>query len=319
MRKFFSLVFVNVLFFIGLNQAFSDDNSKIGFLVIAQDRGYLGNKDIQILFEKFKNEYTASLVFIGRNYDGIGSEYSEQVMDALSKFNPEKISKIIVLPLFLSNSNHILKKIQINLPSYNQENFEIKWVPTMSESYLIAQILLDRINLISKDSENERLAILGMGAVDEGTEQLITKEYEKLIEYIKERKTFKEVNFGVYYDYGVSRKIRKKKNKEVDDRVIRTAAKKGRTLLVPFLIGPKYSHSMSMTHWLKQKFDEFDIEFSHEDIIGHPNVFKWMKKVATENTFNENSKIGIVVMAHGATVPYNEAVEKVIHPLKKNI
>ena len=39
--------------------------------------------------------------------------------------------------------------------------------------------------------------------------------------------------------------------------------------------------------------------------------------MANIKTFNEKSLVGIVVMAHGATVPYNTALEKVIKPEKK--
>ena len=35
---------------------------------------------------------------------------------------------------------------------------------------------------------------------------------------------------------------------------------------------------MSMTYWIKNKFDEFDIKLSREDIIKHPNISIWMKK-----------------------------------------
>ena len=236
---------MSIVFF---QPAFAVQDSKLGFLVIAQDRGHLGNKDIQVIFDKFSEEYKANLVFVGRKYDGIGSEYSEHIKNAISKFDPKKISKIVVLPLFLSKSNHILNKIQKSFSAYNKDNFEIKWAPSMSESYLIAQILLDRVISISQDPENERLAILGMGAVDEVSENLIKKDYENFIDYVKERKSFKEVQIGIYYDHGVERKKRKAKNKQVDDNVIRYAAKKGNTLLIPFLIGPKYSHMMSMNH-----------------------------------------------------------------------
>ena len=57
-----------------------------------------------------------------------------------------------------------------------------------------------------------------MGAVDEATEKSIRKEYEKMVDYLKLRMPFKEVNIGLYCDYGVEGKIRK--NKEVDDMVI---------------------------------------------------------------------------------------------------
>ena len=318
MKKYTSLFLIFLLSILTLNEAYAVQNSRVGFLVLAQDRGYLGNKDIQTLFDNFAEEYHSKLVFVGRNYNGIGSEYSDYIQGAFSKFDSENISKLIVIPLFFSNSNNILKKIRANFPAYNKGNYEIKWTPSMSNSYLIAQILLDRVNKLSEDQENEKLVILGMGVTDKESESSISKEYQKVVDYIKERKKFKEVSVGLYYDYGVERKIRKEKNKKVDNMVIRTAAKKGDTLLIPFLIGPKFSHMMSMTHWLNQKFEEFNLKFSHESIVTHPNVLLWMKKTANEITFGEDeNKIGVVVMAHGATVPYNIAVETSIQPLKK--
>ena len=317
MKIYLNLALITFLSIIFFQPAFAAQDSKLGFLVIAQDRGYLGNKDIQVIFHKFSKEYEANLVFVGRKYDGIGTEYSKHIKNAISKFNPKKVSKIVVLPLFLSKSNHILNKIQKSFSAYNKDKFEIKWAPSMSESYLIAQILLDRVNSISQDPEKERLAILGMGAVDEVSEKLIKKDYENFIDYVTERKSFKEVQVGIYYDHGVERKKRKAKNKQVDDNIIRYAAKKGNTLLIPFLIGPKYSHMMSMNHWLSQKFEEFDLKYSYESIVTHPNVLVWMKKIANQSTFDENKKIGVVVMPHGSTVPYNEAVEESIQPLKK--
>ncbi len=63
--------------------AFAFQNSKEASLVIAQDRGHLVNKDIQAVFDKFSEEYEAPLVYVGRKYDGIGSEYSNYIQEAL--------------------------------------------------------------------------------------------------------------------------------------------------------------------------------------------------------------------------------------------
>ena len=110
----------------------------------------------------------------------------------------------------------------------------------MSGSYLIAQILLDSVNKLSKNPTEENLLLIGRGAIDEKSEKLIKEELEQLVNYIKKRKTYKSVQVGVYYSYNADEKIRKTKDNEVDEMVIHAAAKKGRTLLVPFVIGPKY-------------------------------------------------------------------------------
>ena len=319
MKKFISFTIIFIFSISVFPPAFADQNSKTGFMVIAQDRGVVGNKETEALFREFEKECQASLTFVGRKYDGIGSEYSEYIQEALSKHSSDKISKLVVLPLFLSNSNHILTKVKKNFDTYSKGSFEIEWAPAMSESYLTSQILLDQLGSISKNPANERLVVLGMGAVDEATEKSIRKEYEKIVDYLKLRMPFKEVNIGLYYDYGVEGKIRKNKNKEVDDMVIHTAAKRGDTLLVPFLIGPKYSHMMSMTHWLGKKFEEFDLQFKHESILTHGNTLLWMKKIANENIIDRsNEKIGVAIMPHGATVPYNQAIEASIRPLEKD-
>ena len=57
-----------------------------GFLVVAPDRGLLGNRETQHLFQEFAQEHApAAFVFTGRTYQqGIGSEYYSYLADALA-------------------------------------------------------------------------------------------------------------------------------------------------------------------------------------------------------------------------------------------
>ena len=73
-----------------------------GFLVLAPDRGFVGNNETSALFKKFNSLYNSSLVFVGRKYDGMDSNYSEYFQKALSKFSENGISEIVVIPLFVS-------------------------------------------------------------------------------------------------------------------------------------------------------------------------------------------------------------------------
>ena len=145
MKQFIGFVTFIIFLFSVFPSAFAAQNPKTGFMVIAQDRGVVGNKETEALFREFEKECQASLTFVGRKYDGIGSEYSEYIQEALSKHSSEKISKLVVLPLFLSNSNHILTKVKKNFDAYSKGSFEIEWAPAMSESSLTAQILLDQL------------------------------------------------------------------------------------------------------------------------------------------------------------------------------
>ena len=317
MKKTIALTIVAIFLFSTFLPVFAAQNKKIGFMVIAEDRGFVGNNETVNLFTQFEREYLSSLVIVGRKYDGIKSEYSEYIQKGISELDNKGVSEIVILPLFLSESNYILKMLRKNIPSYHFKG-NIRWNRAMSGSYLIAQILLDSVNKLSKNPTEENLLLIGRGAIDEKSEKLIKEELEQLVNYIKKRKTYKSVQVGVYYSYNADEKIRKTKDNEVDEMVIHAAAKTGRTLLVPFVIGPKYSHMMSFTHFVERRFEDIDLIYHSDEILLHPNVLIWMKKAANAHIpISNNNPIGVVIMPHGATKPYNDAIEKTIQPLKK--
>ena len=317
MKKTIALTIVAIFLFSTFLPVFAAQNKKIGFMVIAEDRGFVGNNETVNLFNQFEREYLSSLVFVGRKYDGIKSEYSEYIQKGISELDNKGVSEIVILPLFLSESNYILKMLRKNIPSYHFKG-DIRWNRAMSGSYLIAQILLDSVNKLSKNPTEENLLLIGRGAIDEKSEKLVKEELEQLVNYIKKRKTYKSVQVGVYYSYNADEKIRKTKDNEVDEMVIHAAAKTGKTLLVPFVIGPKYSHMMSFTHFVERRFEDIDLIYHSDEILLHPNVLIWMKKAANAHIpISNNNPIGVVVMPHGATKPYNDAIEKTIQPLKK--
>ena len=295
---------------------FKTEFSRTGFLVIAPDRGFVGNNETNSIFKNFNKDYLAEIVYVGRKYDGLSSNYSEYIQEALTSFDNNSVSNIVILPLFLSKYNHILKEIRKNISAYRFSG-QIYFNETISESYLSAQILLDHINKLSKNPSKERIVILGRGAVDKKSEILMKGELEKLSDYVKKRHSFKSIQTGIYYSYNSQEKLREIKDREVDEIVIHTAAKKGKTLVVPFFIGPKYSNMMSLTHFFDRKFVDIDLIHNSDEILLHPNYLHWMKKTANSYLpVSSEETIGVVIMPHGATKPYNDAVEKTIEPLK---
>ena len=115
-------------------------NPKTGFLVLAPDRGFVGNNETLSIFQNFKKEYLSKIIFVGRKYDGLSSNYSEYIQTALTGFDKLSVKKIVILPLFLSKYNHTLQKLKINFSSYRHKA-QIHWHETMSESYMTGQIV----------------------------------------------------------------------------------------------------------------------------------------------------------------------------------
>lgn len=228
---------------------------KTGFLVVAPDRGFLGNQETQAVFDEFKKDYPASLALVGRDYNGLGSEYSAYISRAVAELETAGITEIMAIPLFLSSSDPVFKKITPYLPAYAVKG-KIHWATPMKDSHLTAQILLDRVDSLSQDSDRERLVVLGVGAIDEESERSIRADLQPLVEYVKRYRSFKEVQIGIYYDRDAEAILKEKKNQAIDDLVTRMAAKKGKTLVVPFFIGPKFDNQMSLTRWFANKFND---------------------------------------------------------------
>ena len=71
MKKTIALTIVAIFLFSTFLPVFAAQNKKIGFMVIAEDRGFVGNNETVNLFNQFEREYLSSLVFVGRKYDGM--------------------------------------------------------------------------------------------------------------------------------------------------------------------------------------------------------------------------------------------------------
>ncbi|MER3423658.1 MAG: hypothetical protein C4293_10910, partial [Nitrospiraceae bacterium] len=55
---------------------FAGEN-RTGFLMVVPDRRFLGNQEIQAAFQEFKKSYAlAAMALVGRDYNGVGTEYS---------------------------------------------------------------------------------------------------------------------------------------------------------------------------------------------------------------------------------------------------
>ena len=250
---------------------------------------------------------------IGNNRQGVEGDYADYIQRAVNELEKQGVKNIVAILMFVSGADDTLNQ-------YRKQITEIKgraaihWAPPMAESYLTAQILLDRVEALSADPAQERLVVLGTGAVDEASVQRIKDDLEKLLREVSDRHDFREVAVHVYYNRGAW--DQEKKNQAVDELIIRTAAKRGRTLLVPFAIGAKFDQRMSMDGWLKHKFSEFDVVLG-ESIFPHPDVLTWLKQTA--NLYSQASKkqVGVLIMPHGSTQPYNDGLEKVIAPLRK--
>lgn len=305
-------VLVAMLGWAGVAAAASEST---GFLVVAPDRGFLGNQETHAVVDAFKGSYPAALAFGGREYGDRPGNYVSYLTSAVEQLRAGGAKEIVVIPLFLSSADPVFKKVRAQLPKA-ASGVSVQWAPSMQGSHLVSQILLDRVASLSRDPERERVVLLGTGAVDADDEETLRKELQSLADYVGRYQRFKEVRIGVYYDRDAESKIRETKNEAVDRLVIEAAAKQGATVVVPWMIGPKFDSAMSQTQWMKSKLDDLDVVVDEQEVLTHPNALLWLKRTANQYLAASPSDIGVVIMPHGSTQPYNDVVESVIAPLK---
>ncbi len=287
--------------------------SKTGFLVVAEDRGFLGNQEIESVITDFQARYNACLALVGPERQGIEDGYRAYIQEAITTLRERGAEHIVAIPLFVSEAQAVLVQYR-DIIERMADPLPLSWAPAMAESYLTAQILLDRVTSLSRRPEQERLVILGAGAANEADALRIKKDLERLARDVTLRFRFKEITYQVYYDR--SAPDHEARNEQVDNVIIRTAAKRGRTLLVPFVIGPKFDQRMSMAGWLQRKFAEYDITLGNP-VMPHDDILTWLRASANRHLRPVPERIGVLIMPHGSTRPYNDGLKRVIAPLKK--
>lgn len=287
--------------------------SQVGFLVVAPDRGFLGNQEVRTLVEEFKKSYPAALGLVGRDYTGVDGEYAVYLSRAAQELKQAGATDILAIPLFLSDADPLLTRIKPLVPAYTG-GLPVRWAPAMAQDYLIGQIVLDRVEALSEQTESERLILVGVGAMDEASALALKADLDKLLGYVKRYKNFRNAESVIYYDRAADNA--EQKNRDIKSRLLAQIAKHGRTLLVPVSIGPKFDTAMSLTSWLGGQFKQTQVVYKPNELLPHPNALLWLKKTANRETPLSAASLGVVIMPHGSTQPWNDAVESAIQPLR---
>lgn len=297
---------------------------KPGFILLAPDRGFMGNNEIREVYEGFQksvSEYPSRLVFASR------VALSTYLEEAVSDLESEGATKIVVIPLFFSEvapqlqrARSLLKFSEIHTGSAEKDDSIVKvklplqFAPTLSQSYLAVQILEDRAKELSARPSEERLIVLGAGASNQDQAAKMQEELQRLTTQAQRRLGFKETHVFVFHrrdsEEGEARRAK------IVKEIKRLSALKGKTLVVPFFISLKFTPMMSAENWIgRYSLKQVAVKYSGKSILPHANVVRWLKKTANRYIPIDQRKIGIVFMNHGSTYYYNEKVRQVARPL----
>lgn len=118
----------------------------------------MGNQEIRDIHSSFSEEYRSSLAFI------TPEETDRFLKEGIDKLTDNGASELVVIPMFLSSHHPLYKLAEERLADSNLTNLPVEFAGTMNQSYLIAEILANRISELSVNSAEESLVLVATGA-----------------------------------------------------------------------------------------------------------------------------------------------------------
>src|SRR3989304_4588564 len=137
-----------------------------GFLVLAPDRGFLGNEEVRDLFAEFRKAVPNSILACATS-----EKTAQNLRLALDKLAGGKNSDVVVLPLFLSEHEALYQKARKAMQSITGPT--LRFAGPFGASYLAEEILFDRVESLSSQPGRERLLLVASGTdSEEGASRL---------------------------------------------------------------------------------------------------------------------------------------------------
>lgn len=281
----------------------------IGFLVVAPDRGFLGNEEVRDVYDQFATRYASALVFATHKHT------TDNLEEGIEALKAKQVKRIWVLPFFLSPSNALYQKALHAMQSRDW-GLPIGMTETMKDSYLIEEILQGRIEELSNRPKKEALVVLGYGALDPEGEAAIKEDLEMIVERVNQAFHFQTTDVVVLYDGMADEDRQDHAFDHAIERIALNRAKAERVLVVPFNFGRKLTTMMATWTRVKRKLSPYDgIVADGEGILPHENAGIWLAKQANLRLPLTDEEIGVVVMPHGSDFNWNETIRRNLTPL----
>lgn len=312
------VILVSLVLHLGLGQAEARvRHPEVGFLVVAPDRGFLGNEEVREVYVGFAEKYSGELVFATQK------KTEKNIETAIKALKRKKVKKIWVLPLFLSPSNALYQKA-VKVLTGRKWGVPMKIGDTMNKSYLTEEILKKRIRDLKKTGskflkrmpKEDVLVVIGYGAADEKGETGIREDLEAIVQSTNRSFNFRSTEVVVLYDRIAKKAVRTEASERVVERIALNRAKGERVLVVPFNFGRKATNMMAAWTRIKRKISKFDkVVADGLGVVPHKNVGIWLEKEANLRLPLSDDEIGVVLMPHGSDFNWNETIRENLSPL----
>ncbi len=303
------------------DEALSRKDRQTGFLVLAADRGFVGNEEIIDEFHMFARGRNASLIFVT---DERTRKYLKSGVDMLLKKGAERI---VVVPLFISAAAPRYELAR-QLLEREKPAVPISYARPYGDSFLAVEDLADKFRVIPQP-ETTSVVVVGYGALDDASERKMKVDWQRIAERAAAGFGFSSINVVIGRD---------KKDDDAEERAARlkqglaeaadgarSAADGGetpKTIVVPFHFGPKFDSMMTFDGGLKRLLPSGvelladgkpDIRTDASAVTG--NLATWLQREANRSQPIAREDVGVVILSHGSDFNWNETMREAVQPL----
>lgn len=264
-----------------------------GFVVAAPDRGFMGNEETRDAFASIDDAYPAELVFVT---DERGQEYFDT---AVERLRDEDVSRIVVLPLYLSDAHPDFDTLRTYISA---QKIHVDIGRIFGRSVAAPIVLADRLRAITKNSGD--IFVTGETMKTAAQAESLRADLERIANAV--RAEFPELAISTI-------------TWSEDDGGMEAGMKNlpaGATVL-PFHFGSKLDSMMAETAYLQYAAPDH-VAVIDSEITPHPAVAAWLQREAARNTMLPDERIGVVIHAHGSDFHWNETMRKATAALAGN-
>lgn len=305
MSRFLLSSLAMLIILCGPVQAQSDPDP--GVLVLAPDRGFLGNEKTRDVVTEFR-EHTSNAGLAFATYDETASNLEEGLSEIDTKHG------VVVLPLFLSSHHALYQSAREAMPAVDGG---VTWADPLGTSYLAEEILFDRVEALSEQPKDEALVVVGYGATDStGADSIRTDLRASARRAAEKYGLAGEGQVVVQYTRSAPENKSRAAIGQATKTVKAAASEHERVLVVPYNLGMQYTSMMSSWSWMKRPLGSIDgVVANGEGVLPHRNVERWLRRTTTAHRPLSPDEVGVIAVPHGSEYNWNETMREGLAPL----
>lgn len=283
---------------------------KTGFLVVAADRGFVGNEEIRDAFAPFSAGHPAELIFVT-------DERTRQTLQSgLASLRQKNIDRIVVLPLFISAAEPRYQLIR-KLVTEEEQTLPTVFAHLYGESYFAVEALATHLRNM-KHTAQQHLLVVGYGAQEDPDRRAMYDDWMRIIRQASQGTVFRSTNALILLEgkenqspESYADKIKQQLSGALTPLKPLTDAAKNQ--VIAFALGPKHDNMMSLEGRLQRLLPENTV--LNHFMIEPQHLTMWMNREASRNLPLAEKDTGVVLFAHGSDFHWNENLRTAVKPL----